>query len=84
MYEEETVALQPGDVLVIYSDGVSEAMNPDGQQFGDEKIREVIAAHRNRPAAGIIDALVKAVRAHADTAPQADDMTLIVVRTKDS
>jgi sigma-B regulation protein RsbU (phosphoserine phosphatase) len=84
VYEEETLALQPGDVLVIYSDGFSEAMNPDGQQFGDEKIREVIAAHRNRPAAGIIDALVKAVRAHADTAPQADDMTLIVVRTKDS
>ena len=83
-YEEETIELQAGDVLVIYSDGVSEAMNPDGEQFGEGKIQEVIGAHRNRPAAGIIDALIKAVRTHAGTAPQADDMTMIVVRTKES
>jgi len=83
-YEEETVELHHGDVLVIYSDGVSEAMNPDGEQFGEAKIQEVIAAHRTRPAAGIIDALIKAVRAHAGAAPQADDMTLIVVRALDA
>jgi sigma-B regulation protein RsbU (phosphoserine phosphatase) len=83
-YEEETVALHNGDVLVVYSDGVSEAMNPDGEQFGEAKIQEVIAANRTRPAVGIIDALIKAVRAHAATAPQADDMTLIVVRALDA
>jgi sigma-B regulation protein RsbU (phosphoserine phosphatase) len=79
-YEEATVPFGPGDLMLIYSDGISEAMNPADEQFGEERIAEVVARERHKPAAEIIDCITAAVRAHAGTAPQMDDMTLVVVR----
>jgi sigma-B regulation protein RsbU (phosphoserine phosphatase) len=79
-YEEETVGLLPGDCLVMYSDGISEAVNPDDVQFGEEGLLRVVSSSIHASAAGIIDAVVSAVRAHAGPAPQADDMTLVVIK----
>lgn len=79
-YEEETVALHPGDCLIMYSDGITEAVNPEDVQFGEEGLLRVVSSSLHAPAAGIIDAIVSAVRAHAGTAPQADDMTLVVIK----
>lgn len=79
-YEEQSVPLGAGDVLVIYSDGISEAINPGQEQFGDEHISAVIEAHRNQSASQIMNEIIAAVKAHAGTAPQMDDMTLVVVK----
>ncbi len=79
-FEEETVALSPGDLLVITSDGISEAMNPNLEQFGEDRLQKVIRDHRNAPPADIIDAIISAVRQHASDQPQSDDMTLVVVK----
>jgi len=79
-YQEDTVPLAPGDVVVVYSDGITEAVDPRAAQFGDAKIESVIAANRSLNAPGIIDAIVSAVRQHADTAAQADDMTIVVIK----
>ncbi|HUI09646.1 MAG TPA: GAF domain-containing SpoIIE family protein phosphatase [Bacteroidota bacterium] len=79
-YQEDTVSLAPGDVVVVYSDGITEAVDPLAAQFGDVNIESVVVASRTLGAAGIIDAIVGAVRHHADTAAQADDMTIVVIK----
>ncbi|MBI4536005.1 MAG: SpoIIE family protein phosphatase [Ignavibacteriae bacterium] len=79
-FDEETVQLQPGDVLVLYSDGISEAMNPMQEQFTDARLERLLGENLNSPAAALIDTIVDAVKSHAGTAPQMDDMTLVVVK----
>jgi len=79
-YQEETVPFGPGDLMVVYSDGISEAMNPADEQFGEARIAEVIGRERHRSAGEIIESIIAAVRAHAETAPQMDDMTLVVIK----
>ena len=64
----------------LYSDGISEAINPGQEQFGDEHISAVIEAHRKQSASQIMNEIIAAVKAHAGTAPQMDDMTLVVVK----
>jgi phosphoserine phosphatase RsbU/P len=79
-FQEETVPFGPGDLMVVYSDGISEAMNPAEEQFGEARIAEVIARERHRTASDLIESIIAAVRAHAGTAPQMDDMTLVVIK----
>jgi sigma-B regulation protein RsbU (phosphoserine phosphatase) len=79
-FEEATVPFGPGDLMVVYSDGISEAMNPANEQFGEGRIAEAVERSRGSSAAGIIESIVAAVRAHAGTAPQMDDMTLVVIK----
>jgi sigma-B regulation protein RsbU (phosphoserine phosphatase) len=79
-YEEESLPLNAGDLVVIYSDGVTEAMNAAGEMFGEERISAVIDQHQHAPACEIIDQLLAAVREHAAGHPQSDDITVVVVR----
>lgn len=79
-YEAETVDFRPGDVLVIYSDGIVESMNSANEQFGFDRLSSVICASLGEPARGILDAIVDAARRHAGSAPQYDDMTVVVVK----
>jgi sigma-B regulation protein RsbU (phosphoserine phosphatase) len=79
-YSEETVPLAPGDVIVVYSDGITEAVNPAAMQFGDARIESIVSGCRSLDAAGIIESIIGAVRTHAGTAPQADDMTIVVIK----
>ncbi|MFH1755503.1 MAG: GAF domain-containing SpoIIE family protein phosphatase, partial [Candidatus Latescibacterota bacterium] len=79
-FEEETIVIASGGLLVIFSDGVSEASNPDDEQFGDDRLLELIRANRNEPSSVIITKIVEAVTEHTGDAPQMDDITLIVVK----
>jgi sigma-B regulation protein RsbU (phosphoserine phosphatase) len=79
-YQEDVARLLPGDVVVVYSDGITEAVDPRQVQFGDQKIESVVSERRSLGAAGIIDAIISAVREHAGSAPQADDMTIVVIK----
>ena len=72
--------MQPGDTLVIYSDGVTEAMNAKEEEFGETRLQELILSHRQLTAQELIDEIVTAVRKHADGTPQSDDITLLVVK----
>lgn len=82
-YEEETVPLTPGDLLVIYSDGVTDAINPHQQLFGEARLMTVVNEHRHLAAQTLIDRIIAAVQSHAGTAPQMDDITLVVVKRRD-
>ncbi|HET9369637.1 MAG TPA: SpoIIE family protein phosphatase [Vicinamibacterales bacterium] len=79
-YAQETVELSPGDLIVIFSDGVSEALNAAGEEFGDSRLQAVVEQHRDQPAAVVVDRLVSAVRAFSRGTPQSDDITAMVIR----
>jgi serine phosphatase RsbU (regulator of sigma subunit) len=79
-YKESRVAMQPGDVLILYSDGVTEAVNPAGEDFGEDRIADLVRAMRDQPATEICDALHAAVTAFTEGAPPADDITVVVAR----
>jgi serine phosphatase RsbU (regulator of sigma subunit) len=80
-YEEDEVLLSPGDRVVLYTDGISEAANADDEQFGEERLCEVIhALPRDLPAREVAERLLASLRDFlGDVEPQ-DDMTLLVVR----
>jgi len=75
----EKKLLRPGDKLVIYSDGVTEAANPAGEFFGKKRLREVVTAHAAAGCAALHDAILESVTAFIASAAQADDITLLVV-----
>lgn len=78
-YEERPQALRPGDVLVLYTDGVSEAMSPDGDQFGEERIQEFVLRLRDRSASEIVEGLVASVTEWCE-GRSSDDLTLLVLK----
>jgi len=79
-YDEQSVPMQPGDLLVVYSDGVTEAMNAGQVQFGGSRLDALLPGWRNAPASAIIERIIDAVRQHAAGTPQHDDITLVVVK----
>lgn len=79
-YEEESVQLSPGDLLVLVSDGITEAENSAGEQFGDQRVLEVLGRVAGEPPDTVLDLLFAAVREFAGGTPQSDDMTAMVVR----
>ena len=79
-YESETVHLKPNDLVVVYSDGVTEAMNVAGEEFGRERLVDAIArGHGTKPEA-VLERLLDAVRTFSRGAPQADDITVLILR----
>ncbi len=80
MFQDATITFQAGDILVAFSDGVTEAMNMDRDQFGEFNLANLIRKNIGLPAGKLVDKIVKAVRAHAGKAPQHDDITTLVVR----
>ena len=79
-YREGRTQLQPGDVLVIYSDGVTEAVSPTGEEFGATRLYEVVARNVNASAAGIRDRIESSLTKFAQGTSAADDITLVIVK----
>jgi sigma-B regulation protein RsbU (phosphoserine phosphatase) len=77
---EHTCPVQTGDVLVLYTDGVSEAMDAGGELFGDVALAQVIAGQHERDAAGIRERVLRDVRAFVGSAEPHDDMTMIILK----
>jgi sigma-B regulation protein RsbU (phosphoserine phosphatase) len=79
LLEEETVALADGDVFVLYTDGVSEAMNAEGDLFGEERLRLLVEEHGGLGSDGLRERIVREVEAYVGAADPHDDMTMIVL-----
>ena len=73
-------AITPGDVLVFFTDGITEAHNAAKAFFDDERLYETLAKHAHLGAQEILDAIVTAVSAFTGSTPQSDDLTLVVVK----
>lgn len=79
-FQDDSVQIHPGDIMVIFSDGVTEAMNGEEVQFGDARLRDTIIEHRNEDARTMLESIVSTVKSHAGAAPQMDDITILVVK----
>jgi sigma-B regulation protein RsbU (phosphoserine phosphatase) len=79
-YDEVTMPLARGDVFVFCTDGVYEAANEQGGEFGARRVCEVVGAHRQEGARVIVDAIFEAAAAFRGAAPQHDDMTAVAVQ----
>jgi sigma-B regulation protein RsbU (phosphoserine phosphatase) len=79
-YSEMRISLNQGDMLVLYSDGVTEATNAGLEEYGEEHFIEVLKQHRTEPASAIVEAVTKSLTEFAAGAPQADDITLVVAK----
>ncbi len=79
-YGEVTVPLLPGDLLVLYTDGVTEAEGESGGMFGEERLRSVVEEVAELPADAVAAVIRDAVMAFAGKAPQFDDITVVVLR----
>jgi sigma-B regulation protein RsbU (phosphoserine phosphatase) len=78
-WKSETVRLGPGDVLLLYTDGITEALDEQGEFFRSERLLEVVQANLGRPAREIQDALLAEVHQFMGHRPQFDDITLLIV-----
>jgi phosphoserine phosphatase RsbU/P len=79
-YSEFRAAMQPGDVLVLFTDGVTEAPDPGAEEFGEERLAWLVASMLDRSAAEIVEAIHAAVAEYTQGAPAADDITVVAVR----
>jgi sigma-B regulation protein RsbU (phosphoserine phosphatase) len=80
-YEEVTIACDPGDLIVFYTDGVTEAVDLADEDFGQERLEKVLCEHSGETADRVVGAVFTAVAAHAKGLPASDDQTVIAVRT---
>jgi hypothetical protein len=82
--EEASIQLAPGDCVVFYTDGISEAANADNELFGEQRLTALVAALTpGLPASEIAERILAGVRAHLDGVEPGDDMTLVVLRVRD-
>lgn len=83
-YEIQTVQLTANDVVVVFSDGVTEANNPAEEEYGEEALASVVVAQRQASAAAMSKAVLDSVSVFSDGAPQHDDLTLMVIKHQTS
>lgn len=74
------MVLAPGDLLLLLTDGVEEAVGSDDHAFGDQRVLELVRAHRQEPAQAIVNALYAATKSFVGPGRQADDVTVVVVK----
>lgn len=81
-YEQETIQMHPGDILVAFTDGLPEALNVQGEEFGETLLRETLETVAHLSVNEIRDAIVARVKEWCVDAPQHDDLTFIVMKVK--
>jgi sigma-B regulation protein RsbU (phosphoserine phosphatase) len=79
-FERTDLTLNPGDTLILYSDGVSEAFNPQEECYGNDRLLADVRGLADEPAPTITASLLRNVRAFADSAPQSDDLAILVMK----
>jgi sigma-B regulation protein RsbU (phosphoserine phosphatase) len=81
-YEEATVDLVPGDLIVLFTDGVSEAMDRSGKDYGEERLLQLLLSVHKGDSHEVLNAIHQDVISYAGGAPQSDDITLMVVKVR--
>ena len=82
-YEEEKVSINRNDIIVIFSDGISEAMNENEEEYGEEKLKEFISNHLDKSPDKIMENILSDVKVFVGEAPQWDDMTLLIIKREE-
>jgi len=79
-YEQATVTLHPGDLLLIYTDGITEAMNAEEEPYGESRLRDSVLRHRALGAAELLESLVADMAKHRRGEMIQDDITLVAIK----
>ena len=79
-YEEEIIQFDKGDLLVIFSDGITEAMNAEEEEFEEERLLELLLKNKSKNPEVLIDLIINEVNNFAASQLQMDDMTIIVIK----
>jgi hypothetical protein len=79
-YEQQRLSLLPEDLILTYTDGVTESMNRTEEEFGEERLRGIVARTAGGGARGVLDAVLEAIENHTHGEEQFDDLTLLVLR----
>ena len=80
VYEAGRLELEPGDVMLLYTDGATEAQSPDGDEFGRDRLTTALQNCRHRPSRQIRTELVEVVRDFTRSIDFADDLTFVVLK----
>ena len=75
------VPLAPGDMLVLYTDGVTEATSADGEEFGESHLLDTLGSNFHLPVGPLLQAIVEAVQQFSSGSEQQDDITLVIARS---
>jgi serine phosphatase RsbU (regulator of sigma subunit) len=78
--EEECLAFEPGDVLVCYSDGVTDATSKSGEMYGLERLETIVSQHGHRPAEELLETIEADIDDFRDGTEQPDDLTLLITK----
>jgi phosphoserine phosphatase RsbU/P len=81
-YRQESLTLEPGDLLMAYTDGIVEAVNEYGDEFGEEQVEQLLMRHHEEPVEDIQKRMIDAVVEWSYGRERDDDMTLVVTRVK--
>ncbi|MGA7722976.1 MAG: GAF domain-containing SpoIIE family protein phosphatase [Ignavibacteriaceae bacterium] len=79
-FNEKIVEISSGDTLIVYSDGIIEAINNDEEQFGEPRLIEIIETNRQSEPEQIIEKIFKGVNTFSQNVPQSDDQTLLIIK----
>lgn len=79
-YKQKEVVLEPGDAILLYTDGVTEAMSPTGTEFTEERLQKLLRESSSKTSAELIKVVLRSVTAHADGARQSDDITTLALK----
>ncbi len=79
-YEQATVGLQPGDLLVLFTDGVSEAMSRESEEYGEARLEALLRTRAHQPAQEIMEAIHEDIRQFASGTQQSDDLTMMILK----
>jgi len=79
-YEEESFRLEKGDLLFLFSDGVTEAMNPAEEEFSEERLEKILINNREKSASELVEIVLKEIKHYMAQAIQADDITIVAVK----
>jgi serine phosphatase RsbU (regulator of sigma subunit) len=81
-YEQETLQLSPGDMLFLYTDGVSEAMNARSEELGEQRLLQMVSANATETPHAIVERVIEMVSRHTGDTPTSDDLTLLVAKVR--
>lgn len=81
-YESSSVTMEPDDLLFLFTDGLSEAMNEQDEEFGEERLAKLLTTYRNKDPHSLVEQILRDVRAHDPTDPPRDDTTIVALKMK--
>jgi serine phosphatase RsbU (regulator of sigma subunit) len=84
LLEEDRIELHKGDVLVFYTDGITEAMNQESDLFGDARLRSLLTEHGHLDAADLRERILREIESFVGLADQHDDMTMVLIKVEEA